>query len=60
MCKIVLREDLEKRILRLICVIINVFLLGDLVDEGDRIKEGDRVVLLEVVVECFFIDEYLY
>ena len=60
LCKIVLREDLEKRTLRSTCATINAFLLGDLADEGDRIKEGDRVVLSEVVVECSPTDEHLY
>ena len=60
LCKIILREDLEKRTLRSTCATINAFLLGDLADEGDRIKEGDRVVLSEVVVECSPTDEHLY
>lgn len=39
-------------------VVINIFLLEDLVDEGFRISEGDCVVLVEVIVECFLIGEY--
>lgn len=60
LCKVVLREDLEKRTRKSTCATINAFLLGDLADEGERIKEGDRVVLSEVVVECSPTDEHQF
>lgn len=52
LCKILLKEDVEKPTRNSPCARIHVFLLGDLADEGSRISEGNRVVLSEVVVEC--------
>ena len=52
LCKMVLKEDVEKPTRNSPCAVINTFLLGDLADEGSRICEGDRVVLSEVIVEC--------
>lgn len=34
------------------CATINVFLLGDVADEGESVCEGDRMVLTEAIVEC--------
>lgn len=52
LCKILLKEDVEKSTRNSQCAVINTFLLGDLADDGSRICEGDRVVLSEVIVEC--------
>lgn len=58
LCKLVLKEDVENRTRHSQCAIINVFLLGDVADEGCRICEGDRVVLSEVIAECSPTDEH--
>ena len=34
------------------CATINVFLLGDVANEGESIREGDRMVLTEAIAEC--------
>lgn len=34
------------------CATINVFLLGDVADEGESVCEGDRMVLTEAIAEC--------
>ena len=60
LCKIVLREDVEKRTRYSPCATINAFLLGDLADEGSKISEGDRAVLSQVIVECSPIDEHQF
>lgn len=53
LCKIVLSEDLEDAAASAqSAAVINVFLLGELADEGSEICEGDRVVLSQVVSEC--------
>jgi len=52
LCKIMVKEDVEKSISNSQLAVISTFLLGDLADEGSRICEGDCVVLAEVIVEC--------
>ena len=52
LCKILLKEDVEKLTRKSQLAVISTFLLGDLADEGSRICEGDCVVLAEVIVEC--------
>ena len=52
LCKILLKEDVEKSTRKSQLAVISTFLLGDLADEGSRICEGDCVVLAEVIVEC--------
>ncbi|XP_067033777.1 uncharacterized protein [Acropora muricata] len=53
LCKIVLSDDLEDAATSTqSAAVINVFLLGELADEGSEICEGDRVVLSQAVAEC--------
>ena len=58
LCKLVLKEDVEKVTRPFQQDIMNVFLLGDVADEGGIICEGDRVVLSEVIAECSPTDEH--
>ena len=58
LCKLALKEDVEKATRHSQCAIINVFLLGDMADEGSSICEDDRVVLAKVVAECSPTDEH--
>ena len=58
LCKLALKEDVEKATRHSQCAIINVFLLGDMADEGSSICEGDRIVLAKVVAECSPTDEH--
>ena len=52
LCKIVLSDDLEDAATSTqSAAVINVFLLGELADEGSEICEGDRVVLSQAVAE---------
>ena len=60
LCKIVLKEDVEKPTRNSPHAVINTFLLGELAHEGGRICEGDRVVLSEVVVEFSPTDEHQF
>ena len=53
LCKVVLSDDLEDAATSTqSAAVINVFLLGELADEGSEICEGDRVVLSQAVAEC--------
>ena len=52
LCKLLLKEDVEKSTRNSQLAVISTFLLGDLANEGSRICEGDHVVLAEVIVEC--------
>lgn len=58
LCKLVLREDLESTTRHMQAAIINVFLLGEVADEGHQICEGDRVVLSQVIAECSPTEEH--
>lgn len=42
------------------CATINVFLLGDVANEGESVCEGDRMVLTEAFVECSPTKEHLF
>ena len=53
-----LREDLETTTRHTRAAIINVFLLGEVADEGRQICEGDRVVLSQVIAECSPTEEH--
>lgn len=59
LCKVVLSEDLEDAPMsKQLAAVINVFLLGELANEGSKICQGDRVVLLHVIAECSPTDEH--
>lgn len=59
LCKFVLKEDVEETArCGQAAAIINVFLLGDMADEGCHVLEGHRVVLSEVIAECSPTDEH--
>ncbi|CAH3194863.1 unnamed protein product [Porites evermanni] len=60
LCKLVLKEDVEKAARHAPCATINVFLLGDVAKEGESVCEGDRMVLTEAFVECSPTNEHLF
>ena len=51
---------MEKAARHAACATINVFLLGDVANEGESVCEGDRMVLTEAFVECSPTNEHLF